>query len=206
MKFQRRCDVGQLALSIFSKLHVLSLCTNMHQCNYLPPTGSAVYLDKIDNSVWKSYEPHPHDVILLCLPQSLRVEILQEFRGTLRIMLFVIWMRCKQWIHQRDYSHCFLFLPRKWALQHLPAGVPGGWESGVCICLPWMCRPLLILALTVVADKNDIGDKVTDHLMKYIPSLRLPEFSLDRAADYLESWINGTLPLKPLLDVSACAD
>ena len=74
MKFLRRCDVGQAALSIFANFHVFVM--------QLPFTGSAVYLDKIDNSVWKSYEPHPHDVILMCLPQIdlIRVGVLQEFR------------------------------------------------------------------------------------------------------------------------------
>lgn len=33
--------------------------------------------------------------------------------------------------------------------------------------------------------------------------LRLPEFGFGKAADYLEAWINDTLPQKPPLDVSA---
>eukprot|EP00434_Breviolum_minutum_P027937 symbB.v1.2.024718.t1/scaffold2362.1/size81346/1 len=86
----------------------------------------------------------------------------------------------KQWMHQRKYSDAFLFLPRHWAFAHLPLGIPAG-----------------------LAMKNDIGDTLRDHIRKYTPYLRLPEFNLAKAADYLEHWVDGILPMTPLLDVSA---
>ena len=47
---------------------------------------------------------------------------------------FSVWMpgvlRTKQWMHEAAYSHVFLFLPRLWALQRLPVGIPGG---GACL-------------------------------------------------------------------------
>ena len=60
--------------------------------------------------------------------------------------------------------------------------------------------------MPVLAPKNDIADDYVDHLKKYIPVLRLPEFNFSRAADYLESWINDAMVPKPLLDVSGPID
>ena len=68
------------------------------------------------------------------------------------------------------------------------------------------CHSAFNLRSPALADKNDIGDANRDRHLKYIPSLRLPEFSLLRAADYLEAWISDVLPEKPLLDVSALHD
>ena len=58
--------------------------------------------------------------------------------------------------------------------------------------------------MPVVAEKNEIGSPYIDHLKKYIPVLKLPEYNLTRAADYLDAWVKGELIQKPLLDVSAC--
>ena len=34
--------------------------------------------------------------------------------------------RTKQWMHQKEYTHHFLFLPRVFAIQNLPVGLPSG--------------------------------------------------------------------------------
>lgn len=66
-------------------------------------------------------------------------------------------------------------------------------------------QPNIVLTtlVPVVAEKNDIGDIYREHIRKFLPLLRLPEFNLVRAANYLEDWIGDMLPAKPLLDVSA---
>lgn len=56
--------------------------------------------------------------------------------------------------------------------------------------------------LPVVAPLNEIPAATIDNLMRYLPILRQPEFGLMRAADYLESWCNGSLVRMPLLDLS----
>lgn len=44
--------------------------------------------------------------------------------------------RTSQWMHDAKFSHSFLFLPRLWALQHLPVGLPGGrFISFFCPCV-----------------------------------------------------------------------
>ena len=48
-----------------------------------------------------------------------------------------------------------------------------------------------------------MAQDLIDHVQKYIPLLRNPIFKLERSADWLEGWIQGTLPDHPLLDVSA---
>ena len=67
-----------------------------------------------------------------------------------------------------------------------------------------MLLPIILPGLAGLAMKNDIGDTLRDHIRKYTPYLRLPEFNLAKAADYLEHWVDGILPMTPLLDVSAC--
>ena len=64
-------------------------------------------------------------------------------------------------------------------------------------------QPNIVLTtlVPVVAEKNDIGDIYREHIRKFLPLLRLPEFNLVRAANYLEDWIGDMLPAKPLLDV-----
>ena len=47
-----------------------------------------------------------------------------------------------------------------------------------------------------------MGETQKDELAKYIPLLKLPEFRLNRAADYLEALANDTLPQKPLFDLT----
>ena len=54
-----------------------------------------------------------------------------------------------------------------------------------------------------LASKRELGPDYKSHLLKYAPALRTPLFQLDRAADWLESWLGGTLPAPDLLDVHA---
>lgn len=45
---------------------------------------------------------------------------------------------------------------------------------------------------------------VRDEVLKFAPLLRNRLYGLDRAADHLLSWIDGSTQLEELLDVSAC--
>jgi hypothetical protein len=54
-----------------------------------------------------------------------------------------------------------------------------------------------------VAEKKPIEAAVREHILKYCAHLRDPAFGLDVAAEYLEQWVNGTLPAVPLLKVEA---
>lgn len=60
--------------------------------------------------------------------------------------------------------------------------------------------------LAVLAPKRDLGADFKNNIRKFLPLLRQPLYGLQRAADWLEALIDGTLPQKPLLDVSACFD
>lgn len=53
-----------------------------------------------------------------------------------------------------------------------------------------------------VASLNDVSEDYKDHVRKHMPILRQKEFGLARAANYLESWIDGTLVRMPLLDLN----
>ena len=136
--------------------------------------------------------------------------------------LWVLARTC-QWMHEATYSHSFLFLPRLWALERLPVGLPAGqWFCSVCalfffvlklrklscslihsafsdVSLSLSCS---LWFLPVVAPLNEIPAATIDNLMRYVPILRQPEFGMVRAADYLESWCNGSLVRMPLLDLS----
>jgi hypothetical protein len=54
-----------------------------------------------------------------------------------------------------------------------------------------------------LAENKPLAQDLIDHVKKYIPLLRNPIFKLESCADWLEGWIQGTLPDLPLLDVSA---
>ena len=66
---------------------------------------------------------------------------------------------------------------------------------------PMKIKPPLCSA--VLAEKNPLDVKYREHVLKYTAALRHP-FGMFEAADYLESWVDGTLEESPLLDVSAC--
>ena len=53
----------------------------------------------------------------------------------------------------------------------------------------------------VTAPFNEIPEAYVDHVSKFLPILRQPEFALGRAADYLQSLCDGTLVRMPLLDL-----
>ncbi len=49
-----------------------------------------------------------------------------------------------------------------------------------------------------------MSQEYIDHVMKFVPTLR--SYGLDRAANYLECWLDGNLDLVPPLDISALLD
>ena len=56
-----------------------------------------------------------------------------------------------------------------------------------------------------MAPKNLLpADFKKDVLNKYYPVIR--EYGVIEAAEYLKDWVSGTLPLEPLLDVTAFLD
>lgn len=59
-------------------------------------------------------------------------------------------------------------------------------------------------SLTALAEKRDLGDDFKANIQKHLPMLRFPLFNLQASADWLEDLVNGAVPAKPLLDVSAC--
>ena len=74
-------------------------------------------------SYWKNIPEHPHDVILQCKTQMIK-------KGRVLVSCSLLHLataaRTKQWMHQKEYTHHFLFLPRVFAMQNLPIGVPSG--------------------------------------------------------------------------------
>lgn len=55
-----------------------------------------------------------------------------------------------------------------------------------------------------IADKREISVDQRKHLEKFLPAFRFQLFGLERTADFLESWLDGTYERSKLLDVSAC--
>ena len=53
-----------------------------------------------------------------------------------------------------------------------------------------------------LADKKEIPKETKENIEKHILLLRNPIFKLQRAADWLEGWITGSLPNYDLLNVS----
>lgn len=60
-----------------------------------------------------------------------------------------------------------------------------------------------LLGLAGLGEAREITDDQIQHIQKFLPVLRYPLYGLERCADFLESWISGSLPAQPLLDVSA---
>ncbi len=113
-------------------------------------------------------------------------------------------------MHDAKFSHSFLFLPRLWALQHLPVGLPAGrFINVLCpsyfFAMSWFYFELFH-HLPVTADFNEIPEAYVEHVSKFLPILRQREFGLGRAADYLQSLCDGTLIRLPLLDVNQFLD
>ena len=60
-------------------------------------------------------------------------------------------------------------------------------------------------SLSVLAEKKPIEKTMVEQIEKFAPMLRAAPFNLHAAADYLESWVNGTLVQQPLLKVHGCS-
>ncbi len=58
-----------------------------------------------------------------------------------------------------------------------------------------------VLLFAGIADPNPITKDYAEHIEKFLPTMRA--YNEHEAANHLESWIKGTLPKEPLLDVSA---
>lgn len=57
--------------------------------------------------------------------------------------------------------------------------------------------------LAVVAERNPLAPDYVANIMKYLPVLRSKAFGLHEAAAYLEAWVLGSLPKRPLLCLDA---
>lgn len=66
----------------------------------------------------------------------------------------------------------------------------------------FLLGPSSFVAGAGIAEKKSLGTEYQEHVLKYSSMMRNPLFSLERAAEYLESWVNGTVAPNPLLDVS----
>lgn len=86
--------------------------------------------DTVLNNFWHC-EEHPHDVILRRACNAKCVETIQ----------FQCSCRTSQWMHDATFSHRFLFLPRRWALGHLPVGIPSGQKTNRFV-VEGFCRKL----------------------------------------------------------------
>lgn len=45
--------------------------------------------------------------------------------------------------------------------------------------------------------------KFVEMIRKHLPLMRTPEYGLTRAADHLEAWVDGKLPLDDFADISS---
>ena len=61
-----------------------------------------------------------------------------------------------------------------------------------------------VWGLTGVAERNPIAADFADKILRHLPILRENPYNLHAAADHLESWVLGSLPRAPLLDVTGC--
>ena len=61
-----------------------------------------------------------------------------------------------------------------------------------------------VLCPAVLSEKREIGSELTNHISKFLPALRAPVPGLGKCADWLEKWIEGSLPPVPLLEVGEC--
>jgi len=56
----------------------------------------------------------------------------------------------------------------------------------------------------VVADRNPLTEDYKANILKYVHLLGAQEFGLQDAAAYLQSWVNGTLPMAQFMELDAC--
>ena len=82
-----------------------------------------------------------------------------------------------------------------------------GCNDELLIGSEWAFQCLVVSSLQFglfpgLAERNALpADFKKDMLQKYIPVMQ--QYGMREASDYLEQWVLGTLPLQPLLDVSA---
>ncbi|CAK9062218.1 unnamed protein product, partial [Durusdinium trenchii] len=86
----------------------------------------------------------------------------------------------KHFMADTDYNFSAVYFPYEVARVRLPLGLPTG-----------------------VAPRKEIPEDFKQQLLKAMPGMR--KYGLESAAIYLEQWLQDSLPLEPLLDISACA-
>ena len=59
-------------------------------------------------------------------------------------------------------------------------------------------------ALSITTETRPMTAKYKAHVLRFCPILRAKPYYYEKAATYLEGWVNGTLVADPVLDVSAC--
>ena len=64
-------------------------------------------------------------------------------------------------------------------------------HTSACLCCPG----------AGTAEKRKVSTEYRDHVRKFVPTLQ--SYSLTRAAEHLQKWVDNELEMAPLLDVSA---
>ena len=80
-------------------------------------------------------------------------------------------------------------------------GKAGQVDQTISLPNEWLFLFVFVL-VPVIAERNEIPAAYREQLERFFPVLRLPEFGLGRAADYLQSWCDGSWERQPLLDLS----
>lgn len=55
----------------------------------------------------------------------------------------------------------------------------------------------------VISEKRDLGEEYKNHVEKFAAMLSNPLYGLEESGRWLRDWIRNTLPVEPLLPVSA---
>ena len=110
------------------------------------------------------------------------------------------------------YTSNLVYYPAHVARVRLPLGLPAGLQPilldgtgtvfnfDVC-SVHWLVNAVESFDPEGIAPKNPLPADFKKEGLRYVPIMR--EYGLDGAADHMHAWVMGTLPLEPLLDVSA---
>ena len=111
-------------------------------------------------------------------------------------------LRTKQYIADPEYNGWFLFFPKTVANRTFPSGLPTGPISCLRVLAHFdsaqSCS--LLETWTGTAEKNPLPKDYQEHLARFIPVLQ--SYHMHDAATHFRQWLDGELPLAPLLDVS----
>ena len=113
MRFVRRCDIGLVSVRSVPAIY-------WKRCRiHWAGADQEWFLD-----MWRTparCDPHARALWLVVRVQH---PLFLPFSQSMPMSF--AFGRTKQWMHQANYGDAFLFLPRRWALCHLPAGIPRG--------------------------------------------------------------------------------